>query len=133
MLEYKECSFYKEEDAISEAVLIVEDDIDIGEFLVQAIMEETSHKAMLVTDGFMALNAIAKIKPTLFILDYQMPRMNGIQLYDRLHEMQEFQDVPIIMISAYLPQQEVAKRKIIGIRKPLDLNMFLDMVEKLLA
>ena len=133
MLEYKECAFFMEEDAISEAVLIVEDDLDIGEFLVQAIMEETSHKAMLVTDGFMALNAIAKIKPTLFILDYQMPRMNGIQLYDRLQEMQEFQDVPVIMISAYLPQQEVAKRKIIGIRKPLDLNMFLDMVEKLLA
>jgi len=49
------------------SILVVEDDSDIGLFLVQAISQETPHQAMLVTDGFQALKAITNLKPDLFI------------------------------------------------------------------
>ena len=77
-----------EKTAIVKTILVVEDDVGIGSFLTQAISQETPHQAMLVTDGFQALNAIRSIKPGLFILDYQLPRMNGIELYDKLHATQ---------------------------------------------
>ena len=60
-------------------VLVVEDDTGIGNFLVQAISQETTHHALLVADAFQALKTVASIKPSLFILDYQLPRMNGIR------------------------------------------------------
>lgn len=114
-------------------VLVVEDDAGIGMFLVQAISQETPHQAMLVTDGFQASQTVSQIKPNLFILDYHLPRMNGIELYDRLHAITELENVPAIIISARLPKQEIEKRKIIGMNKPLELDDLLHTVENLLG
>jgi DNA-binding response OmpR family regulator len=113
-------------------ILIVEDDESIGEVLVQAIVQETSYLAILVPDGLAALHTAAEIKPSLFILDYQLPRMHGIDLYDRLHAMTGLEMVPAMMISARLPQQELDKRNILGMNKPLDLDEFLQAIDQLL-
>jgi CheY-like chemotaxis protein len=126
-------SGHGEEDTKAKMVLVVEDDVGIGNFLVQAILQETSHQAMLVTDGFQALKAVASIKPGLFILDYQLPRMNGIELYDQLHAMHGFEDIPAIIVSARLPKQEIEKRKIIPMSKPLELDDFLNTIDRLLG
>jgi DNA-binding response OmpR family regulator len=114
-------------------ILVVEDDADIGSFLIQAILQETTHQAMLVTDGFQALKVIANIQPSLLILDYQLPSMNGIELYDRIQETNVHENLPTILISARLPKQEIAKRKIIGMAKPLELDEFLQTIEMLLV
>lgn len=121
-----------EERPVVKTMLIVEDDEYIGEVLVQAILQETSYLAVLVPDGPAALHTAAEIKPSLFILDYQLPRMNGIELYDRLHAMPELGRVPAMMISARLPQRELEKRDILGMHKPLDLDEFLQAIDSLL-
>ncbi|HLI05839.1 MAG TPA: response regulator [Ktedonobacteraceae bacterium] len=114
------------------SVLIVEDDPDIGPFLMESIMLETPYQAMLVTDGYKALKTISNLKPDLFILDYRIPHINGIELCDRIREIEGFRDIPVILVSAQLPGQEVTKRHIVGMHKPLDLNEFLDTVERLI-
>jgi len=113
-------------------VLVVEDDTGIGSFLVQTIVQETPYQALLVTDGFQALNVINDIKPHLFILDYLLPRMNGIELYDRLRTIHGLEEIPAIMISARLPKHEIEKRSLIGLSKPFELDKLLDTIEKLL-
>jgi len=114
-------------------ILIVEDDVYIGEVLVQAIMQETPFIAILVQSGDEALNTIKGIKPNLFILDYQLPRMNGIELYDELHANTDLAQVPALMVSAQLPTKELKKRNIKGMNKPLDLDEFLQIIEQFLA
>lgn len=114
-------------------ILIVEDDVGIGSFLAQAISQETHHQALLVTDGFQALKTVMDIKPSLFILDYQLPRMNGIELYDKLHAIEGLNAVPTVLISARLPKQEIDKRHIVGMSKPLELDEFLYTIEELLG
>src|SRR5947208_297748 len=123
----------EDKDTIVKTVLVVEDDTGIGNFLVQAISQETSHHALLVADGFQALKAVASIKPSLFILDYQLPRMNGIELYDKLHTTKGLEEIPAIVISARLPKHEIEKRRIIAMSKPLELDDFLNTIEKLLG
>ncbi len=114
-------------------ILVVEDDIHIGEVLVQAISQETSFIALLVQDGVEALNTVKGIKPNLFILDYQLPRMNGLELYDQLHATLGLEHVPAMMISAQLPVKELKKRNVKGMNKPLDLDDFLQTIEHFLA
>ena len=121
-----------EEDVTVKTVLVVEDDIGIGNFLVQAISQETAHHALLVTDAFQALKTVASLKPSLFILDYQLPKMNGIELYDRLHTTNGLEEIPAIVISARLPKHEIEKRKILSMSKPLELDDFLNTIERLL-
>src|SRR6266542_742299 len=98
-------------------ILLVEDDSNIGEVLVQAITQETSYLATLVPEGFEPLKMVDGIKPSLLILDYQLPPMNGIELYDKLHAIETLAIVPAIMMSAGLPDKELEKRKILGMNK----------------
>lgn len=114
-------------------ILLVEDDDNIGEVLAQAISQETPYMVLLVGDGFEALNIIKGVKPNLFILDYHLPRMNGIELYDQLHSMKPLEHVPAMMLSAHLPQKELAPRKILGMNKPIDLDDFLQTIDELLS
>ncbi len=123
----------KEAHAQVKTILVVEDDIHIGEVLVQAISQETPFLAILVQNGDEALNTVKGVKPNLFILDYQLPHINGIELYDQLHTIAGLGQVPTIMISAQLPVKELKKRNIIGMNKPLDLDDFLQSIEHFLA
>lgn len=113
-------------------ILTVEDDTDIGALLVTVISQETPYQSFLAADGFQALNLIRNIHPDLLLLDYSLPGMNGLELYDKLHAMQGLETVPCIMISANLPTREIKKRPIIGLSKPLELDELLGMITQML-
>jgi DNA-binding response OmpR family regulator len=119
--------------AYVKTVLVVEDDADIGSFIVQVISQETTHHAFLVTDGFQALKVLHDLKPNLLIIDYQLPNLNGIELYDRISRIKGMEAIPTIMMSARLPTQEIVKRKIVGMQKPFELQDLLNTIERLLA
>ena len=119
----------------AKVILIVEDDDDIGTFLEQALLQETPYHPVRVSDGFAALKVIHGLKPDLIILDYQLPHMNGIELYDHIRTVNEFTDLPVILMtaSAGMPWHTLEKRNIVGLGKPLELSTFLETVEKLLT
>lgn len=117
-------------DPREKTILVVEDDDSIGSLLIEALSQETSYRAMLVADGLQALKMIPAIKPCLLITDYNLPHINGIELYDRIREQDS--DVPTILISAYMPEYEVSKRQLASLEKPFELEDLLDTVERLL-
>jgi len=119
-------------------ILVVEDDEDLGELILEVLEREefqnkTRCHVVLAIDGREALKVMDIIKPNLFLLDYYLPRMNGLDLYDRLHAMDGLQEVPAIFISANPPMREIEKRKLIGMRKPFNLRELVHVVEQLLA
>ena len=121
------------ESGAVKTIIVVEDDEAIGSFLVQAISQETNYQAMLLTDGFQCLKAVTNIKPNLFILDYHLPSMNGIELYDQLHAKEELEHIPAILISAQLPGKDIEKRDILGMNKPLELDELLHTIEDMVG
>lgn len=114
-------------------ILVVEDDAEIGAFLVRALQHETSYAVRLVTDSLQAFNAIGGFRPHLLLLDYQLPDINGIDLYDKLHALPGFEAIPCIIISARLPLREIKKRVLVGLSKPFDLLELLATIGKSLA
>ena len=68
----------------SASILIVEDDENVGEFLQQAIDEYTPYHTTIVHDGVGALERARQIQPCLLLLDYRLPGINGLEVYDRL-------------------------------------------------
>ena len=118
---------------IAKVILIVEDDGPFGDFLYQAIVQETHHTPILVTDGMQALNTIKEVTPDLIILDYNLPTMNGIELYDLMHDQKALEHVPTIMASAGVLEHNFQGRAIVGISKPVSLNKLLDLVAELVG
>jgi len=82
------------------------------------LLTESPYQALLVTDGFQALKMVHELKPSLFLVDYQLPGMDGIALYDHLHAITDLADIPAIIISANLPTRSLQERHLTGIAKP---------------
>lgn len=114
-------------------ILIVEDDADIGELYFQTIALETSHQPVLVSDGLATLSIIGEIEPDLFLLDFHLPDMDGLELYDRLHAIAGHEHTPTILLTAGVLEHDFDNRKLVGISKPVELEKLLDIIEDLLA
>jgi CheY-like chemotaxis protein len=116
-------------------VLVVEADAEIGPLLVQAIKEETPYQAFLVTNGVQALQVSREVTPDLFLLDYRLPGMDGLELYELLHAMERLEYVPAILMSAstFFPRRDNEQHKIPGLQKPLELDSLLHIIRELVA
>lgn len=114
-------------------ILVVEDDRSMASFLVEAIKQETSHQALFAFDGHQALKMLQDLKPNLLLLDYGLPRMNGLDLYDHIHAIKELEHIPALLISARPLLEEAKKRKLMCLKKPVELAELLQAIEKLLT
>ena len=114
-------------------ILVVEDDENIGELIVEAFIQETPYQAMLATDGKQALKIVQNVKPNVLLVDNNLPDMKGIELYDRIQVEKELENVPVLLMSANVPVQEVKKRNLYCLNKPFELNDLLQTIENLLT
>jgi len=128
----------REKQPLVKTILVVEDDDDLAELIMEVIHQEgvqnkPLYEPVLSTDSMQALELSRIIKPHLFLLDYYLPRMNGLELYDRLHAMEGLEKIPAIFMSANPPQQEIDKRNLISVKKPFNLKDLLHTIERVLA
>ncbi len=116
-------------------ILIVDDDHDIGEMLRAVITQQTNYRVVWIAESDLALEAASHMRPSLILLDYMMPTMDGLKLYDYLQNKPNMQDVPVVLISAraMLPFEQIRERGMYILRKPFDLSDLLDMLAQLLA
>ena len=122
-----------ENHKIGKTILIVEDDDAFGEFLCQAISQETPHQPLRVRDGLQALQIIKEVTPGLVILDYYLPSMNGVELYDQLHATRGLERLPVIMTSPGVLEHDIQDRHIVGMSKPVELSKLLDIIVELIG
>ena len=116
----------------SKLIFIVEDDEEIGALLLQIIEQETIHKAIHHVNARNALNAMMRTMPHLLLLDYSLPDMNGLELYDWLQSFEHVKNTPAILMSARNPPlDEIQRRGIIYLRKPFAVTELLSIIKKL--
>lgn len=116
----------------TKTVLLVEDDSAIAELLVQIIVQETPYRVLAVPDGQQALDMVKNILPDLLLLDYWLPAIHGIELYDRLSAITGMEQIPTIMLSVNPPMQEIKKRQITCIQKPFDVDHLLQTLQSMM-
>jgi len=121
--------------ATTKTIIVVEDDPAICSFLLEAIARETPYRAIVATDSRAALKLVQFYTPDLLILDYGLPYMNGIELYDRLHTNNELATIPAILMTAilHIPQEQIQQRHLITFKKPFELDALLAAIETLLT
>ncbi len=113
-------------------ILIVEDDDSTATFLTLAIAQETPYQVLHATTGVRTLEIVRHIKAGLFIIDYLLPDMNGIVLYDYLHALEGLEAVPAIILTAISLErlrEEIQQRHLLSLAKPFDLDTLLETIE----
>jgi CheY-like chemotaxis protein len=124
-----------EQPTTAKTILVVEDDADNQAFFAALFSEVTVYHYQMATDASQTVNFAKEIKPSLFIVDYRLAGMNGLELYDLLHTTPGLEDVPALLVTAAQLEAlrpEIEKRQISAIEKPFDLDEFLATVQQLL-
>jgi CheY-like chemotaxis protein len=119
-----------DETKSSPIILIVEDDQAIGEVISTIIVQETPYQSCIVESGNDALHLLQTLKPEVIILDYRLPDMTGIDLYDRLQASNDLRTIPVVLTSASNHQDEIEKRDILMLDKPFDIDDLLDAIHQ---
>lgn len=73
--------------------------------------------------------------PALIILDIKMPKLDGLDLLERVRSQPRWKDVPVVMLTSSDDQRDVSRAAALGanayIRKPSDLTAFSAVIERL--
>jgi len=128
------CVATRVEEKPRKVVVIGEDDEPIALLLRDALNDEPGYQAVVVADGALVLETVRQVHADLLILDIMMPGLNGLEVYDRVREETGIRDMPVLFVSANVPQfdREFKRRKITDIlTKPFDLNDLLQRVRVL--
>jgi CheY-like chemotaxis protein len=110
-------------------VLVVDDEFGTVEVLVAAL-EDAGYRVLTAANGRRALERLEENKPDLVVSDFMMPLMDGAALVAAMRANPEFQDIPIIMMSA---APEAALRKQLEgyeafLRKPFRVAALLELI-----
>jgi len=79
-------------------ILIVDDQKDLGTGL-ERLLRYAGHEAFSVTGGAEALAMLHVRKPSLVVLDVNMPDMDGLAVLRTIKEHDELRKVPVVMYS----------------------------------
>jgi len=124
-------------------ILVVDDEADVHEF-VKAALEGDGVAFVDAVDGEEALAKVATEKPDLVILDVQMPKKDGFQVFAELKKNDDTASIPVIMLTAINSQQKLSfdasdLGKFVGkepeafVDKPIEPEVLLGTANKLLG
>lgn len=118
-----------------EKILAVDDTLLIRT-MVKDILEKKGYEVITACDGEEALEKVYNEEPDLIVLDLQMPKVDGFEVCQELKFDPEYQDIPIIMLTARV--EDINKMEGLGIgaddyiTKPVDAKKLIKAVREVL-
>ena len=117
-------------------ILIIEDNLQ-NLRVVQLSLKDQGYLLLEATDGNDALKLALKERPDLIIMDIQLPGMSGIEITRKLRERPDFQQVPIVAVTAYAMRGDKEKALNLGfdayLTKPISTRELASLVAEMLA
>lgn len=89
-------------------LLVADDDEDILN-LVQLRLSRSGFEIVVARDGEEALRLVRESKPDLAVLDWMMPKLNGIDVLRELRGQAETSSIPILLLTARASEADVAE------------------------
>jgi DNA-binding response OmpR family regulator len=123
---------------MSKKLLIVDDEAHIRMLIEQTLedLEDEGVELLFAENGEMALSIIKEEKPNLVFLDVMMPKMNGMEVCQKVKKELGLDEVYIILLTA--KGQEVDRQKGLEMgadrymTKPFDPDEMLSVAEEIL-
>ena len=88
-------------------ILVADDEPGVRSLLTD-LLEEAGHEAIEAENGQESVQQVQREVPDLVLLDVIMPLMSGIQVRHRLREGPATEKLPVIMLTAFFPSDELS-------------------------
>jgi CheY-like chemotaxis protein len=127
-------------------ILLVEDNPDDEALTLRALKKNNIHNEVVVArDGVEALDYLLgtgvhagrnlAIMPQVTLLDLKLPKIDGLQVLQRLRANERTRLLPVVILTSSKEQQDLIAGYSLGansyVRKPIDFNQFIESVRQL--
>jgi two-component system, response regulator len=127
-------------------ILLVEDNSDDEELTLRALKKNKIHNEVMVArDGVEALDYLfgtgvhagrdLALMPQLILLDLKLPKIDGLQVLQRLRADPRTRLLPVVILTSSKEQQDLIEGYSLGansyVRKPVDFTQFIEAVRQL--
>jgi CheY-like chemotaxis protein len=129
-------------------ILLIEDNTDdilLTQRAFQKSILENQINLVIAKDGFEALNFLygsrtnnwndKKLMPEIILLDLNLPKLNGLQILERIRKDAHTKLIPVIILTSSREEADLTKAYKLGvnsyIRKPVDFQKFKSAIQQL--
>jgi DNA-binding response OmpR family regulator len=109
-------------------ILVADDDADVRELVVFRL-EHAGYEVISAGDGEEAVALARERKPDLCVIDVMMPKLDGLEVTERLRSTPELAATPILLLTASAHDSAVQRGMDVGaddyIAKPFSADDFL--------
>ena len=126
-------------------ILLAEDSLADAEMAIDALREANlANPVVHVEDGVEAMEYLLREgkyadreagDPSVLLLDIKMPRMDGLEVLQRIRDNDELKQIPVVILSSSCEESDLAHSWNLGVNayvvKPVDINQFFEAVKTL--
>lgn len=93
---------------MAEINILINDDSGIMRKIIRGHLVKLGYKDVIeASNGTEALTKLSEEKIDLILCDWNMPEMNGLQFVQEVKAKEDYQNIPIIMLTTVTTQDEV--------------------------
>lgn len=115
-------------------ILLVEDDAADAELTLRALRGVAEGRIRHAWDGEEALALLAEAAdlPNVVLLDLKLPRLDGLQVLERLRALPRTRHLPVVMLTSSREEPDIARAYALGVNsyivKPVEFDAFVQAV-----
>ena len=118
-------------------ILIIEDD-PLMSRMYQKIFSLEGFEVDIAIDGLEGLEKSREVKPTLILLDIMMPRLNGLQVLEKLKLDPEMKKIPVVILTNLAGSRDAENAMLKGavkyiVKSEYDPKQIVTMIKEILS
>jgi two-component system chemotaxis sensor kinase CheA len=115
------------------APILVIDDSLTTRMLEQSILESAGYEVELATSGEEGMGKAKLRKYSLFLVDVEMPGMDGFTFIEQARKDPELRDIPAILVTSRASAEDLQRGRAVGARAHIEKNQFdqADLLERI--
>ena len=115
-------------------IMVVDDSVSVRT-VVTRLLQRQGWQVRSANDGVDAIEKLRDYRPDIILLDVEMPRMNGYEFMGAFRGQDNFEDIPVVMLTSRSAKKHRDKARSVGVNgyvvKPYEDEALLGLIRQL--